>query len=134
MTHELVIHTPRMHAYISPTTPVLGHFKHVGCSGVHFTCILHLVVPPVSRGKRHQVGITFNVGTKLATGFVPLKDVEEHGGSLHPAAKNHPFDVVPIRCFVFVLIIILTYKPDWWASAACSMNHFNVFTSACQEL
>lgn len=44
------------HAYVSPTTPVLGHFKHVGCSGVHFTGILHLVVPPVAEEKGIKSG------------------------------------------------------------------------------
>lgn len=33
---------------VSLTTPVLCHLKHVGCSGIHFTGILHLMVPPVT--------------------------------------------------------------------------------------
>lgn len=47
--------------HVPPTAPVLCHLEHVGCPGIHFTGILHLMVSPVKH--THMKSITSYIKT-----------------------------------------------------------------------
>lgn len=59
------------------TTPVFGHLEHVGSSGIHFTCILNLMISPVKTSTLRNRSGLFNTKQCICRHIFDIGHVEK---------------------------------------------------------